>query len=612
MVNSNSRYKLYEKNSREEEAELSLKATSFSPGVATFLVIVLLLVAFGESLLQHVVEIRQGKTPQFFQVTTIFPPAEQVQDAKSFWDYWNLLPPVKKITAFENSLEDQSVITQKLLPATQNILTGWFGAGNEQAYRGNNGWLFYRPDVEYFTSRGFLDPNVMKQHQRSGIDAIQPNPLTAIFQLNEDLKKRNITLIIMPAPAKTLIYPEELTTRYAGNASIIQNPSYQSWKKQLEDRGITVFDPATALIRAKKTSETSLFLKTDTHWSPDGMEIAAQLLAKHLAAQLPAQTAAGYTTEIIPLRGQGDLTTMLKLPANQKYFPREKVSLHQVHLADGSRWTADRNADLLLLGDSFCNIFSLGGMGWGEGSGFAERLSYALQRPLDKIVINAGGAFAARQQLWQEMMRGQDRLAGKHVVIYEFALRDLAFGDWKMLPLPKVKKRPTTIDSAPFFTLKGITPSEINLDKSEKATISFNSSVSGSYQIKLLTATGTEQQLAAGKCLAGEEITVNWNGQDSTGKAVLPGSYIVTITGSSTKGIVIPTVQGTVSVTSDTAAPQLQLNNIDPATFDPAAGEKNQFHRCYSRCYRISGNCFICQPTNRCHPCQEKNRAKSR
>ena len=37
-------------------------------------------------------------------------------------------------------------------------MTGWLGAGNERVYVGRDGWLFYRPDVEYLTGRGFLDP----------------------------------------------------------------------------------------------------------------------------------------------------------------------------------------------------------------------------------------------------------------------------------------------------------------------------------------------------------------------------------------------------------------------------------------------------------------------
>ena len=41
------------------------------------------------------------------------------------------------------------------------------------------------------------------------------------------------------------------------------------------------------------------------------------------------------------------------------------------------------------------------------------------------------GAFATRQALWRQLSHGEDRLAGKRVVIWEFASRELSVGDWK-------------------------------------------------------------------------------------------------------------------------------------------------------------------------------------
>ena len=46
---------------------------------------------------------------------------------------------------------------------------------------------------------------------------------------------------------------------------------------------------------------------------------------------------------------------------------------------------------------------------------------------------NDSGAFATRQLLWNALAGGEDRLAGKRVVVWEFASRELAVGDWKPL-----------------------------------------------------------------------------------------------------------------------------------------------------------------------------------
>jgi alginate O-acetyltransferase complex protein AlgJ len=99
------------------------------------------------------------------------------------------------------------------------------------------------------------------------------------------------------------------------------------------------------------------------------------------------------------------------------------------------------------LGDSFTNIYSLEAMRWGAGAGLAEQLSLALGRPIDRIAQNDAGAYATRQTLAQELARGSDRLAGKRLVIWEFAARELAGGDWKLIPMRGPSRRSPSLES---------------------------------------------------------------------------------------------------------------------------------------------------------------------
>jgi len=94
------------------------------------------------------------------------------------------------------------------------------------------------------------------------------------------------------------------------------------------------------------------------------------------------------------------------------------------------------SADVLVLGDSFANIYSLASMGWGDSAGFVEQVSLVLRRPIDRIVQNDDGAFAARALLRRDLAAGSDRLAGTRVVVWQFAARELAFGDWQLIELP--------------------------------------------------------------------------------------------------------------------------------------------------------------------------------
>ena len=125
---------------------------------------------------------------------------------------------------------------------------------------------------------------------------------------------------------------------------------------------------------------------------------------------------------------------MLKLPPDQLAAYAQEITIHQVTAGNGV-WRASKDADLLLLGDSFSNIFSLDAMGWGESAGLAEHLSRAVGRPIDCILRNSDGACATREILSRDLARGRDRLAGKKFVVWEFAMRELAFGNWKLLDM---------------------------------------------------------------------------------------------------------------------------------------------------------------------------------
>jgi len=334
---------------------------------------------------------------------------------------------------FERALEHESLLGRSLRPPAQRVLTGWLGAGNERVYRGRDGWLFYRPDVEYVTGRGFLDPAQLRRRVAAASEWTappQPDPREAIRQFQRGLEARGITLVVMPTPLKPGVHPEMLARRYADATGVLQNPSYRAFVEDLRRDGVLVFDPSEALAAARRAGPQ--FLMTDTHWRPETMEAVAELLGGFIAAhaRLPATADPGYRLERPEVRNTGDIARMLDLPDDDRLFPPEAVYLRRVLRPDGSPWRSSRDADVILLGDSFSNIYALESMGWGTSAGFAEQLSYVLRRPVDRLVQNDDGAFATRVML----QRDPGRLDGKRVVVYQFAARELAFGDWKVIP----------------------------------------------------------------------------------------------------------------------------------------------------------------------------------
>jgi alginate O-acetyltransferase complex protein AlgJ len=332
-------------------------------------------------------------------------------------------------------------------------------AGNEQVYTGRGGWLFYRADVDHVTGPPFLDPFRLKR--RAQTSGVQSDPINAIINFRDQLAARRIPLVVLPIPVKPTIEAEDFSASAEANRPL-QNASFSEFLARLEDVGIPVFDPTRLLMERKKSqSDQSLYLESDTHWRPETMEIVARELANFLkrpggtravvSQLLSADSAGGIFNALVTEKevvGRGDVAAMLKMSKANEVYPPEKITIHQVTIGN-NLWRPDKNAGVLLLGDSFANVFSLEGMGWGESAGFAEHLSLALHQPIDCILRNSDGAFATREILSNELARGHDRLAGKKLVIWEFAARELSFGDWKQIDLTVGAAKPSH-----FFNLK--------------------------------------------------------------------------------------------------------------------------------------------------------------
>lgn len=328
----------------------------------------------------------------------------------------------KAFKQYETAIEDTSLLRAVLLTPAQEFLTKCFRTGNEKVIVGRDGWLFYSGDYDYLVNPGFLQEGRMHKRDLAGA---HPDPVAAIRKFADDLKARDIRLILIPAPGKPLVYGDKLG---AGDDRK-GNKSFDEFKKQVESFGVTVLNFTDDFIAMRKDGVDS-YLKTDTHWTPAAMQFAAKKTAEAIGnAELDSEAGAKAT-----ITARGDIANMLKLPDVDDIFPKQTIEVVQYDVVQ------DRNSDVLLLGDSFTNIFSLDAMGWGTRAGFAETLSHELGRPIDVIARNDAGAHATRDVLSAEYLRGRDRLEGKKVVVWEFAIRELAVGDWTDSPL-ELKER---------------------------------------------------------------------------------------------------------------------------------------------------------------------------
>ncbi|MFB3902456.1 MAG: hypothetical protein ACE15E_03325 [Acidobacteriota bacterium] len=425
---------------REEIAQREVGHTSVTPAVSRFLVFSFLLVIVAVPVANHVAEgWRQAVAGGEVRPTTLtlfdgFPALDEVLQMSKEGPVDAVFEVNRRvlaaITSWESALRKTSATSQALLPAAQNLISGYLGGGNEKAYCGADGWFFYRPEIEYLTGPGFLEPRALLDRLRAAKDgrtAVQPDPTKAILEFNRFLARQGIRLVVMPVPIKPVIYPERFANRALHKAPPLQNASFGDFKARLEAAGIAVLDLAPSLVEEKKRG-ANVYLATATHWTPAGARVAALWLAALIRSSvpLPAGRTVDYRKRVARVSNVGDTARMIGLPVS------ETVEIEQVLSADGQPWAASPQAQILCLGDSFSNIDSLRGMGWGESAGLVEHLSAELGQPIDAIVVNDNGAFATREQLSLAEGGAGDRLKNKKLVVYEFTMRELTTGDWKL------------------------------------------------------------------------------------------------------------------------------------------------------------------------------------
>ena len=421
-------------NEGEERSQRELASTEVSPRVAKLMSLAFVALIALVPLAQAAIELRGEGWVQALDVFT-------------------RRPTRAALHAFEDALENQAAVKQAVQPRIQAALTAAARVGNDRTVPGDGGWLFYQPGLDYVTGPGFLDPGLLRVRaarmiDRDRVDAAQPDPRPALRALHEDLARAGIRLVLVPVPDKAAIEARRVAPSVDVGAAVPGNPDWARFAGEMRAAGIEVFDvPAPASRPA--------FLEHDTHWTPQYMQQVAEALARSIAPQLPPAEPAPLQIETTMVTHGGDLVDMLRLPKDQRLFAPQRVEITRVVSADGARWTPSGAADVLLVGDSFTNIYSDAAMGWGDSAGFAEHLSLALGSPLDVLAENGGAAAAVRLSLARADNRG--RLAGKRLVIYQFAMRDLMGQHWPVvrLPLPDLRAGGSAAASPPSRAADG-------------------------------------------------------------------------------------------------------------------------------------------------------------
>jgi alginate O-acetyltransferase complex protein AlgJ len=322
--------------------------------------------------------------------------------------------------AFENRLREESWLAHRLLAPLQRFKIERLRLGTESVLVGRDHWLHFAPDVDYLTR-----PVRRMQLERASM---------AIDDFAAQLAARGIRLALAPTPVKTAFTAETLHPR--AGAAPIERQELNRWLADRARAGLIVVNPAD--VWRQESSVARPYLRGDTHWTFAAMDQFARALAAQLRASIPdlPPPSIRYEDDAELVADIGDLARMFGRGLPPGWRDPESQVIRRVREGDFA-WRTTPGSPVLLLGDSFSNIYSQEALGWGSGAGLAERLSFYLGFPVDRIVRNDEGARASRELLARELAYGRDRLAGVRVVVWQFAMRELAHGDWICLEMTR-------------------------------------------------------------------------------------------------------------------------------------------------------------------------------
>ncbi|MBW8889391.1 MAG: hypothetical protein JF616_16670 [Fibrobacteres bacterium] len=371
--------------------------------------------------------------------------AAEQKESPHVLELFRRAPTKENLHRWDDNAKDRSVFAKWLRPWALQKRYDVFKEVAPKSVPGAEGWLFYNQDVDYLLDPPYTDERFYKgtfDTLVAGKRVNLRNPLVAMEDFRAQLAARGIKLLLVPIPGKPSIYPDKL---YAGFRGEAVSPTL-GLLDDLKRRGFETVDLFTPLRRAKAEGRFQLYLKRDTHWTPQGLEIAADVLAariKELAPGLDPEAGLGsgdsanargprFALKDTTIQRWGDIAEMTKVPERKSIWEEEAVEAHPVmDLATQKPYRDNPDSPILWLGDSFSRIYQTDAPG---SAGVIAQVAYRLNCPLASIVNDGGASTVVRQQL----ARRPELLKGKKLVVWTFVERDLRFGSkgWALVGLP--------------------------------------------------------------------------------------------------------------------------------------------------------------------------------
>ncbi len=325
--------------------------------------------------------------------------------------------------------DDRAIVRTFLANLSQQVAAS--EKASRHAIQGTDGWMFFVPELRTVSIGPFWGEHAAHVSRSTKPD--YADPLPAIVDFHKQLHQAGIELLVLPVPAKAVVYPEAISSTISKSkeGSPRVDMAQQEFYGLLKQQGVVVIDLVPLFLKHRSGTGGPLYCKTDTHWSGRGVELAAQAVYDEIKdrpwiKELP-KTALASETRDVPLTG--DLARML----NEQNPARETLPL--TFIGTGTKLTPlapNRDSPVLLMGDSHTLIFHDPQL-FASGAGLPDHLARHLGLAVDLIGVRGSGATSTRI----ELLRRKDNLQGKKLVIWCFSIREFTESStgWRKVPV---------------------------------------------------------------------------------------------------------------------------------------------------------------------------------
>jgi len=308
----------------------------------------------------------------------------------------------KVFKQFEDLMDKNYLLANKIKPNIQEFLLLNFSEGNKKVHIGKDNHLFFKEDTQ----------TLINKNNCNNLEIIKKN----FKNLNQFLKRKKVDFYLGILPTKSQIMHNKynhfnisLKRKYKG--------CYDTIPLNLEKQGLMVFNLEKFY---KNLKHNNLFLKYDSHWSFDTMEAFSKVIADTIKSN--SQNLNINYIDIkknrASIKNYGDLYDMLDINDN---FKMQEIFINQIESKDHNKIVNDTKSNVVLIGDSFTNIYSDETLNWGTKSGLAYQLAYRLKGSINSFASN-GSAF--KTALMKNFLSAE-KLKEKSVMILIMTQREL-------------------------------------------------------------------------------------------------------------------------------------------------------------------------------------------